>query len=157
MQSDRAAHADRPASRQYLLLPAVAAKECDARGHGLYLPVCADNLEVALVLETQVVVVHVLGGVVVLTPVDVVVDWVLDAAKAEPTVKDGAAVLFVALAKSWVLVELRQDLIEGRNRMVALQVLKFFLDRLTCQLIIFAFLEEVASVVRVDVGGQDAL
>lgn len=63
-----------------------------------------------------------------ISTVNVVVDRVLNPSEAEASVEDGAAVLFVPLAKAWVLVELGQDLVERWHRMVGREVLELFLD-----------------------------
>ena len=54
------------------------------------------------------------------TRINVIVDRILDAAKAETAVKYGAAVFFVALAEARVLVQLREYLVQCRDRVIVL-------------------------------------
>lgn len=84
-----------------------------------------------------------------ISAVNVVVDGVLDAAEAEAAVQDCSTVLLVALAKAWVLVELGQDLVECRHRMVGGQVLELLLDRLAGQLLVLLELIHQAVLVSV--------
>ena len=73
--------------------------------------------------------------VLVLLTIDVVVDWILQSTKAQSSIKDSSAVLFVTLAKTWVLVKLRENLIQTRYSLR--QALQFLLNRLWCHLLIF--------------------
>ena len=43
----------------------------------------------------------------VLSTVNVVVNWILDATKTKAAVQDSTAVLLIALAEAWILVQLR--------------------------------------------------
>ena len=81
--------------------------------------------------------------------VNMVVDGVLNATKAKAPVEDGAAVLLVALAEAWVLVELSQDLVERWDGMVGWEVLELLLDGLACQLLVLLELVHQAILVPV--------
>ena len=52
--------------------------------------------------------------------INMIIYWVFDSTKAEATIKDCPAVLFVSLAEARVLVELRENLVQRRYRMIAL-------------------------------------
>jgi len=84
-----------------------------------------------------------------ISPVNMVVDGVLNATKAKAPVEDGAAVLLVALAEAWVLVELGQDLVERGDGMVGWEVLELLLDGLACQLLVLLELVHQAILVPV--------
>ena len=66
----------------------------------------------------------------------VIVYRVLDASEAKATIEDGPAIFLVSLPESWILMELSQDLIEGRHRMVRWKVLQLILYGFTCELLV---------------------
>lgn len=107
-----------------LLLTDAVAEERDAGRDGLVWIVLPDDGKLpSILLISEWRLVFVCGAV------DVVVDWILDPTETEPAVEHCSAVLFVALAEARILVELREDLVQGRYRMVALQMLQLLLNR----------------------------
>ena len=74
-----------------------------------------------LLLIPELRVVFLLGGVYV------IVDRILYSSETKPSIENSSAVLFVSLAEARVLVELRENLVQRRYRMIVLQVLELLL------------------------------
>ena len=84
---------------------------------------------------------HVLGLLLLgRAPIDVLVDWVLNATKTESSVENCSAVVLVPLTKSRVLVQLRQYLVQRRHRRRVVASLELFLDLFLRGLIILPHL-----------------
>ena len=79
----------------------------------------------------------------------VVVDRIINSSKTKPSIQNSSAVLFVSLSEAWVLVELRENFVQRRYRMIALQMLQLFLYGSTSKLVILALLQEMPLVTRV--------
>lgn len=77
-----------------------------------------------------------------------VINWIFDSTKTKSTVEDSPTIFFITLTEAWVLVQLRQDFIQRRDWVVALQVLQLLLYGPAGQLVVLALLEEVAVLAR---------
>lgn len=86
------------------------------------------------------------------TRIHVVIDGILDAAKAETAVKYGTTVFFVALAEARVLVQLREYLVQCRDRVIVLQALQLLLDRLRLQHLLLGLLRHLGAHLTVAAG-----
>ena len=78
-----------------------------------------------------------------------VIDWILYSPEAKSAVKHSPAIFLVALTEAGVLMQLRENLVQRGNWVVALQMLEFLLNRFASQLIVLALLQEMAVVARV--------
>lgn len=99
------------------------------------------------ILVAQVVAIYVHRWRLLLL-VDVVVDRILEAPEAKPPVKNCPAILFITLAKPWILVQLGQDLIQAWDRGFLWKQLQLLLDRLLSKDFIFLELLHQTTVIR---------
>lgn len=71
-----------------------------------------------------------------MTPINMIIYWILDAAEAKAAIENCPTVLLVALPESWILMELGKDLIEGWHLHLPRQVVELILDLLVGELFI---------------------
>ena len=101
-----------------LLLTDAMAEQSHAGGYRLVWIVLANDRKL-----TSIGLIPELWFIFVLSTVNVIVNWIFDSTKTKAAVQDSTAVLLVALAEAWILVQLRQDFVQRWNRMIALQML----------------------------------
>ena len=118
-----------------LLLAETLSQQSDAGRYGFGLSIRAHHAELAgtLLIDCITELTFVL---IRRRSVEVVVDGVLDASEAEAAVQDCPAILFVSLAETRILMQLREYFVEGWNRVVTLQILQLLLYGLAGQLIV---------------------
>lgn len=103
-----------------LLLPESLSQQRNARRPGFALIVGSDHRKLASILLMYLITVLTLAfsG----CTINMIIDRILYSSEAEATIEDRPAVLLITLTEAGVLMQLRQDLVQRWDRMIALQM-----------------------------------